>query len=238
MKKLFKGFSLIEMLLTLAIMSIVFLLTTKTLATIVKVSTITNYKTATRVEADFAMELMERFLSNSKIDDMNIYDTQECRIYIYDEEEDQMEMRISDSCTQAELDNQYSSPMNIGLTGNEVHIRLSGYDQLTCIAFFKEDPEEDSSKGYLLKRTVDFGDDNNPDECFEFASFSDPIIVLNAEEINVNDFKVSYAQSESSNNIFYVDLEMEPLFWAPGESNIERSVIRQSIVSTQGLTWY
>jgi hypothetical protein len=65
------------------------------------------------------------------------------------------------------------------------------------------------------------------------------MLVLNSENVTVNDFRVSYIKSSDVNNVFYVDLEMEPTMWVPGEDiPIEASVLRQAVVTTQGLTWY
>jgi type II secretory pathway pseudopilin PulG len=236
MRKKLTAFSLVEMIITLGILSIVFLLTTKTLTTLVQVSTVTKYKTATRSEADFTMELVRRFLSNSKIDDMYIFDSLNQWSYT-------PETGIVATNPQA-LSGSYTTPQGVGQTGNELHVRLSGYDQMTCIGFFKEDYTDTESKGYILKKTVDFNDTSQHYECFlgegsdPFPESLYPVMVLNAKDITVKDFLVSYAQSESSNNIFYVDLMMEPLYWAPGMDHIEKAVVRQSIVTTQGLTWY
>lgn len=236
MRKEFRAFSLVEMIITLGILSIVFLLTTKTLTTLVKVSTVTKYKTATRSEADFTMELVSRFLSNSKIDDMYIFSS--LSQWSFTPETGIVALNPST------LPSSYNTPQGVGQIGNELHVRLSGYDQMTCIGFFKEDNGDPASKGYILKKTVDFDDSSEHHECFlggesdPFPESSYPVMVLNDKDINVKDFSVSYAQSESSNNIFYVDLMMEPLYWAPGMDNIEKAVVRQAIVTTQGLTWY
>ncbi len=233
MRKKLRAFSLVEMIITLGILSIVFLLTTKTLTTLVQVSTVTQYKTATRSEADFIMELVSRFLSNSHIDDMYIFNTTSEWSYT-------PETGIV-AINPETLPDSYNIPQGVGQTGNELHVRLSGYDQMTCIGFFKEDYNDARSKGYILKKTVDFGDTNEHYQCFNNTDFDEaiyPVMVLNAEDITVKDFQVSYAKSESSNNIFYVDLTMEPLYWAPGMDHIEKAVVRQSIVTAQGLTWY
>lgn len=233
MRKNLDAFNLIEMILTLGLLSVVFLLMTKTLTTLVQVSTITKYKTATRSEADFTMELVSRFLGNSKIDDMYIFDS--IIQWSYTPETGIVATNPQD------LSDNYATPQGVGQVGNELHVRLSGYDQMTCIGFFKKDYNDPESKGYILKKTVDFTDTNQHYECFLDDSFPEsqyPVMVLNSKDITVKDFLVSYAQSESSNNIFYVDLMMEPLYWAPGMDHIEKAVVRQSIVTTQGLTWY
>lgn len=244
MNKIFRAFSLIEMILTLGILSIVFLLTTKTLTTVIQVSTVVKYKTATRSEVDFAMEFLERVLTNSNIkpegDDVFIYDTSAWRYYdpvggttVYD-----------DSVEDLIINTEYNNSTSTGVFGNEIHIQPYGYEGWMCIGYFKEEDDGDDTtlqKGYLLKRSVDALDEANPPShksCFDSTWHEEyPILVLNSEDVNVNDFRVSYTRSELVNNIFYIDLEMEPLFWSPGVS-IEKAIIRQSIVTTKGLTWY
>lgn len=230
MKKTFKGFSLIEMLLTLVIISIIFLITAKTLNTIIKVSTITKYKNITRNEAGFAMELTERLLANSNVNEVYIFDSSTARNY--------QGGAITSTLTPEELIALYSSSLLPGSKGNEIHVRPYGYNSWNCIGYFVD--ETDPELGYLLKRAVEsFPVDGGHESCFDDSWGSEyPILVLNSEDVTVKDFQVSYTMSELVNNIFYVDLEMEPRFWSPGKTSIEKAVFRQSTITTQGLTWY
>ena len=246
MKK-FKAFSLIEMLMTLAIMSIVVLIATQTLNTIFRVSTISKFKTVTRNEMAFSMELVERLLANSNVKDVYIFDPtpdqdiqQPENIARYYDEENNRIVNYHN----VDLGSVYNVETNSGDSGTEIHIRPYGYNFWVCIGYFKgykdDLPTED---GYLLKRTVDnlFEGVNGADHasCFDHEfSTSDPILVLNSDDVKVNDFEISYIKSSNINNVFYIDMEMEPTSWVPGESALERAVIRQAIVTTRGLTWY
>lgn len=237
----FKAFSLIEMLITLGIMSIVVLIATQTLNTVFRVSTISKFKTVTRNEMSFSMELVERLLANSNVKDVYIYNptpsdgsTEPVRYYNEDTN------KIVDKA----LGDTYTGEMEIGDSGTEIHIRPYGYDMWVCIGFFMGEDTDGvaTGKGYLLKRTLDQldGENTNHASCFSstYNSTEDPILVLNSEDVNVNGFLVSYVKSTDINNVFYIDMEMEPTSWVPGESAIERAVIRQAIVTTKGLTWY
>jgi hypothetical protein len=227
MKYKLKSFSLVEMILTLGILSIVFLMTTKTLNTVVRVSAISRYKTATRNEADFIMELTERLLSNSNIKD----------IYIYDSSAKSFN-GTSFSGGDVAI---YDSSLDMGSVGNEIHVQPYNFDSWTCIGYFKDPQFGDNNKAYIVKRSV-FGINDDPEghhSCFQGPGSSDePYLVLNSDDISVKNFQVSYVESSTENNLFYIDLEMEPLYWAPGESTIEKSIYRQSVITTQGLTWY
>ena len=228
MKYKLKAFSLVEMILTLAILSIVFLMLTKTLNTVVRVSAITRYKTATRNEADFIMELTERLLANSNIKD----------IYIYNSIDKTFN---GDSFSTVDLA-VYENELSMGTFGNEIHVQPYNFDSWTCIGFFKDPNYDDNNKAYVVKRSVL----NMPDtterhaSCFQgLALPNEPYIILNSDDISVNNFQVSYSQTfDQKNNLFYIDLVMEPLYWAPGETTIEKSIYRQSVITTQGLTWY
>lgn len=228
MKYKLKSFSLVEMILTLGILSIVFLMITKTLNTVVRVSAITRYKTATRNEADFIMELSERLLANSNINDIYVYQSSSVREFnpeTYSFSDDDL-IGVYDS-----------GGLSVGEKGNEIHVRPYGFESWTCFGFFKDN----DGNGYLVKRSVNGMTDDaaGHQSCFEgSASTPEPYLVLNSDDISVKDFKVSYTVSPSKNNLFYIDLVMEPLHWAPGETTIEKPIYRQSVITTQGLTWY
>jgi prepilin-type N-terminal cleavage/methylation domain-containing protein len=239
MKKI-KAFSLVEMLITLGIMSIVLLIATETLNTIFRVSTISKFKTVTKNEIGFSIELVERLLSNSNVVDVYIYDStpeEGDAIRLYNPETGMIEERI--------LDNQareifYRDELSTGDIGTEVHIRPYGYSLWVCLGYFKGS-EGYSDNGYLIKRTMTELS-NGHESCFNTGGSSVetyPLLILNSEEVNVKDFRISYIKSSNINNVFYVDMEMEPTSWVPGDdSTISKSVIRQAIITTKGLTWY
>lgn len=221
-------------------MAIVVLIATQTLNTVFRVSTISKFKTVTRNEMSFSMELVERLLANSNVRDVYIFnptpsDGSTEPVRYYNEESGQI-------IDEAGYTTVYSSETTIGDSGTEIHIRPYGYNMWVCIGYFLgADDNGPTGKGYLLKRTlVSFGSYGH-ESCFSTENFNNetyPILVLNSEDVNVNSFLVSYVKSSDINNVFYVDMEMEPTSWVPGESAIERAVIRQAIVTTKGLTWY
>jgi len=242
MKKFFTAFSLVEMLITLGIMSVVMLITTLTLNTIVKTSAIAKYKTVTRHEIDFAIELMDRLLSDSNIADVFVFDTTEVRYY-----DPLLDKVVNDpGLSEEEIVDVYNSKLEPGVSGNEIHIRPYGYSIWVCIGYFTEEVESiigsstkegEKPKGYLVKRTMTTLGDEGHVSCFD-QSVSPTLLVLNSQEVNVTNFKVSYIQSASNNNVFYVDLTMEPVYWVANSSTIEKTVFRQAVITTQGLTWY
>ena len=230
MRKTFKAFSLIEMLLTLGIMSIVMLIATQTLNTVFRVSAITQFKTITKNEIGFSVELIERLLANSNVVDVFLFSTEDVREY----NETTGDIETSGG---SDLGVIYGSAIEDGDKGNELHIRPYGYSLWVCLGYFNgvDNPEQ----GYLLKRTVTELPEGHQ-SCFDTNyDTSRPLFILNSDEVKVNDFSISYIKSSNLNNVFYLDLEMEPVHWVPGSSGtIQRSVVRQAIITTQGLTWY
>jgi type II secretory pathway component PulJ len=241
MKKSIPAFSLVEMLITIGILAIVMLIATQTLNTIFKVSTISRFKTITRNEVGFSLELVERLLANSNVVDVYLYDlsdsnsSEEENITIrkYDEVNgvmvDDDEGEVSAIYQEAQLEN--------GELGTEIHIRPYGYNIWVCIGYFSG-TEDNAQRGYLLKRTMVELDGHQ--SCFAPGNPGiNPILSLTSEDVKVNDFKVSYIKSTNLNNVFYVDLTMEPTSWAPGDrSVIKKEVVRQAVITTKGLTWY
>ena len=235
MKKLFKAFSLVEMLITLAILSVVMLITTLTLNTIVKTSAIAKYKTVTRHEVDFAIELIDRLLSNSNVADVYVFDSSEVRYY--DVQENQIRDN-TESFSEEQIALKYDEELATGDEGNEIHVRPYGYPIWVCIGYFKDNNIEDP-RGYLVKRTMTNLTDENHASCFDQGvEPTQPLLVLTSEEVSVTDFNVSYIKSASNNNVFYVDIMMEPIYWVGSSDKIQKEVFRQAVITTKGLTWY
>jgi len=232
MKKTFKAFSLVEMLITIGILSIVLLIATQTLNTVFRISAITQFKTVTKNEVGFSLELIERLLANSNVVDVYLYDTVDARTY-------NVETESIDTVPGANIPMIYGSRIESGITGNEIHIRPYGYGLWVCLGYFQgvQNPEQ----GYLLKRTTTTLPSGHQ-SCFdtdEILIDTHPLFVLNSDEVKVNEFSVSYIKSSNLNNVFYVNITMEPVNWVPGGNDqIQRSVVRQAVITTQGLTWY
>jgi hypothetical protein len=231
------------MLITIGIMSIVMLIATQTLTTIFRVSTISKFKTVTKNEIGFSTELVERLLANSNVVDVYIYDSTsvlgtEDPIRTYNPENGTIVEKISDPNSRKLY---YESELETGIFGTEVHVRPYNayeYPVWVCIGYFQE--EGNPENGYLIKRTMQELP-NGHESCFNTTISTNeyPLLILNSSDVNVNSFRVSYIKSSDINNVFYLDMEMEPTSWVPGDNtSIERAVFRQAIVTTKGLTWY
>ena len=227
--KKYEAFSLVEMLLTIAILGIVTLLVATTLTTLIKVSIVSNSKNQARNDVNFMTELLNRSLGNSNVGDITLYQSSGVRKF----NRDTMKVEDEDSG----VGSTYSNPtLSIGEPSNEMHVRSYGYNVWSCIGFFQD--SEDSEIGYLLK-TTSYTLENHAD-CFDENRSDGYVAVLHNFAVNVVDFNVEYlVVGDDGDNMFIINTVVEPRYWPTGFSvPVNREITRQITVSSQGLTWY
>ena len=71
----YEGFSLIEMLITIVIIGMVMLISSVTLTSLIKVSTVSSNKIRARNESEFVLELVRRTVRNSDPSDVYIFNS-------------------------------------------------------------------------------------------------------------------------------------------------------------------
>jgi len=220
----YEAFSLVEMLLTIAIIGMVMLISSVTLTTLIKVSTVASNKIRARNESEFVLELVRRTVRNSDPSDVLIFSTQEARKFNIEN------MSVVDTGLE-DIENVYQA---IGETeiGNEIHFRPYGYKDWICLGFFES--SQDSQKGYILRTSAE-NLSGQHESCFGSTPY---IIVLNSDYVDTNSFNISYTISNDGNYLIRFDIESEPVDWYLGSgAPIKRTVFRQGIVSTEGLIW-
>lgn len=222
--KKYEGFSLVEMLLTIAIIGVVMLISSITLTTLIKVSTVASNKIRARNESEFVLELVRRTVRNSDPSDVYIFNSGGVREY--NPESGTMEDEENN------IDAAYSNILEENQSGNEIHFRPYGYKDWICLGFFQS--SQDPTKGYILRTSAqDLFDQHK--NCFELAQY---LMVLNSDYVNVNDFVIRYTISNDANYIIRFDIVSEPVDWyLGGSAPIKKQVYRQGIVSTEGLIW-
>lgn len=228
-KKKYKGFSLVEMLLTIGILGIIMLLVASTLTTLIKVSSVSNSKNQARNDVNFIMELMNRSLGNSNVGDITLYQSLEVR-HFNDES-------LSLENAPAGVGEVYSNPsLLVGIPANEIHVRSYGYNVWTCIGYFKD--TEDENRGYLLKTTM-YNLESHA-ECFNPEREGSYVSVLHNASVSVSAFSVEYLiVGDDADNLFIINATVEPLNWPERFGlSINKNITRQTTVSSQGLTWY
>jgi len=222
--KMYKGFSLVEMLITIIIIGFVFLLVATTLTTLIRVSSISTAKTTIRNETEFILELIRRNVRNSNVGDVLIFDTSG-REY------------NGETVVEIEEITGFDNPLDAGVEGNEIHFRPNGYSRWICIGYFLG--SEDSDMGYILKSsTEDISSDHSI--CFnpESSDYQKYTIQLNSEEVDITSFGIKYIESTYGNYLIIANIGAEPVYWYEGSGKwFNKEVNRQVVVSTEGLTW-
>lgn len=223
-KKIYDGFSMVEMLITLLIMGFVMILVGVTLTALIKASAISSAKTLSRNEREFMFDLLERYIENADPEQILVFNSSGRYV--------ELDGDIGGSANVFESVDQGSD------IGNEIHIRPVGSSRWICIAYYPAqgaagDPDE--LTGYLLKATSDTLVDHT--DCLDPTANPDlatSLIVLNSREIDVVTFEVSYYQSLSENYTFLIDLGIEPVNWVAGESSEFKPIYQdQLVVSTE-----
>ncbi len=223
-KRIYKGFTLVEMLVTMIIIGFVFSLVSTTLTTLVKVATVSTAKTTARDEIEFILELIEKNVRNSSANEIYIFNVSGRS---YDGEKVVEEEEVLG----------YDDVLEPGEQGNEIHLRPTGYSKWVCIAYFPSSTEEDV--GYILKSS---SDDISSDHstCFDPDSedYAKYTIQLNSDDVDIDFFRVKYIESTYNNYIVVADLSAEPIYWYEGAGSLfTREIDRQVVVSTESLTW-
>jgi len=228
----YKGFSLIEMLLTMVIIMIVMLLVGTTLTTISKVSVTTTNKNLARSDINYMMDILSRTISNAGVEDIYLFDHDGRSI---EENPVNGQLRIISSVPTG-----YDEGERIvddGVPGNEIQVKIYGYDYWTCIGYF-EDPT--SNYGYVVKTTYKDDTielDDNHSLCFTPTA---TLELLHSYSINTSSFTIEpFNVGQDLNSQYIVEVEVEPLLWPIAESYpINREIMRQAIMSTEALMMY
>lgn len=228
-EKTYQAFSLVEMLITMAIIGIVMVTSALVLTTLIKVSTVTTNKTRVRTESEYIQEILRRTIRTTDPNNVNLYNTLE-RMY-----------KPETSQVSGPEPGMYA-PISVNSKGNEIHLRPFGSNKWTCIGFFltgkMEEKDNDVPEGYILKTSMS-EDKYAPEKCFdnEFnKSFN--YIVINSRFVNVSKLEMMYTESEDGNKEFLVDLYADALYWYFSKgAPLNRQIVRQTIVKTEAVKW-
>jgi len=229
-KEKYEGFSLVEMLITIAIMGMVMIISSTVLSTLIRVSTVSSNKIRARNESEFVLELLKRTIRNSDPSDVYIFKSNVAEGInpgrSYDPENDVIVGEVDDAV--------YVNGLPENEVGNEIQFRPYGFSNWLCLGFFHDvnDPE----KGYILW-TSGYDLRDNHASCFESVPNS-YLMLLNSDYINIKDFGISYMKSADGNYIITFDIFSEPVNWYLGPNGvIDREVHRKGVVSTEGVVW-
>jgi prepilin-type N-terminal cleavage/methylation domain-containing protein len=220
-KRKYEGFSLVEMLITLALLGFIMVLVAVVLTTMIKVAAVTNTKNMARNDVNYITEFVTKSLSNTHLSEIYLYNSVEGKFY------DATEGRVVGDADYSDFE------FIDGMSGNELHVDSFNYGIRNCYGFFKD--SEDSERGYFLKSTAKNVED--PADCF---SEDYAVVVLHSFEVIVRDFRIDYVLIGSdTDNMFIINVTVQPSYWPTSfKVPVNREITRQTTVGTQGLTWF
>jgi len=231
-RKKYEGFSLVEMLITIAIMGTVMIISSTVLSTLIRVSTVASNKIRARNESEFVLELLRRTIRNSDPSDVYVFKSNEPGVVTdgrsYDPENDIIVGEVDE-------EDVYTNGLPEGQVGNEIQFRPYGFTNWLCLGFFKD--MDDPDKGYIIW-TSGYDLRDNHESCFAPDNPSSYLMLLNSDYINITDFGISYMVSADGNYILTFDIFSEPMNWYLGPNAVmDREVHRRGVVSTEGVVW-
>lgn len=223
MKK-YKALSLIEMLITIVIISAVMLLCGIILNTLIRVSAVADARTTARQESEFILQYLEKSLRNSETTEILIFAPTG---RAYDATKDEV---VSVGNVTG-----YDQPLLTGVAGTEIHFRPIGYKNWVCLGMFKD--KDNPNLGYIIKSTASQLDNNA--DCFDNtrSDYKLNTFVLTSSDIDVDQLNMTYNPTFGSNFIITVDLTMEPLHWVDNSEGLKPTYFKQTVISTQRLSW-
>lgn len=227
-RKTYEGFSLVETLFSIVILSMVMLFVASMLNTVIKTSHTANSKNMARSDINYVMDVYDRTISNAKLEDVKMYDSSNVRNFGFNS--DGIPVIQGGS-----LGNTYAEGNPIPENINEIHVRLYGYDTWTCLGYFKYITGE-NEYGFIVKATSNDLNVDNHETCF-----NSPITILHSYSVDVSKFSIQYIDiGDGVNSMFVIDSEFTPLYWPMSNSFalVTKGVSRKIVVSTRALTRY
>ncbi|MCC7290058.1 prepilin-type N-terminal cleavage/methylation domain-containing protein [bacterium] len=220
----YEGLSLVEMLITIVIITTVVLMASITLTTLIRTSAVTSARTTARQESEFVIELVRRSIRNSHTDDIRFYNVSG---RLYDES---MSKIINSGTVQG-----YDQAVGEGLSSSEIHFRPSGYNRWVCIGYFPT--LSDQTKGYILKSS--YPDNIAPASCFDSDNieYMQNAVVLNNSEVFADQFEMHHYSTPSGNVLITIAIEMKSKYEMSFSKNVQPAYYKQALVATQKLTW-
>lgn len=210
------------MLITIVILGVVMLVVSTTLVAMIKASAILSARTLSRSETEFIMELLDRNISNSEVEDIRVYQNDHRNL---------AGLSIVENNAIAS-ETAYTTPNADNVPGNEIQFKPIGSDKWTCIAFIAEEDEDasDGEIGYIISAQSD-------QPGYGCLAPGAQYILLNSDEVDLKSFAITAYENASGNKTFMAELEMEPKVWVPGpDSEFSPVYFRQAIFRTEKLT--
>jgi type II secretory pathway pseudopilin PulG len=224
----YTGYTLVELLVSIAIMMIVIVLVSATFMTIIKASIISNALISTRSEADFSLRVVENSVKQSKPDSIFLFDTINLRKF------NSTDTKIEPQRSSSEIQSAYLNVIGLGTNGNEIHILPNGGTRWICIAYFID---SSTGKGVLLKTSsTAISNLTGHEKCFDssYEDFTKNIVQLTTESIDIHSLLMNYYYGDNENAYYILELKAAPAKWFGNSTPLE--ITRQTVVNTRKLT--
>jgi len=230
-KKNYAGFSLLEMIITVAIISILIVFVSFSITTMIRSSIISTIRFESRNETELIFELIRKNISQTDPSNIRVYNSLAVRNY----DRDLSRVVGEADGSKGSLGLAYQNPLDEGVEGgNEIHILPSGSTRWICIGYF----ETEDGQGYIVKTSYpSFTSEADHQQCFNSTTqeYRKNAMVLNSDTIDVQSFSVNYYLQSSGNAIFTIDT-ITASTKKYGAQEIPE-LTRQLVVTTQKLTF-
>jgi prepilin-type N-terminal cleavage/methylation domain-containing protein len=218
-KEKYTGFTLIEMLITMAILMVIFLAMGNIVVNMLTASNSVSTRMLVREEGEYMAEVLRKYLRNSSADNVELYVRDEPEIVFADYEA--VEINYDGNSEAREL--------GVDESATEIHFRPSAdaTNKVICLGFFRTE----QGRGYLIRASNDFSgswNDYDPETCFPEEPSSDPDFrknfgILNSDLIYIEGFSIQ--EDRTSSNVYYsIDIDMRPFWGLGGAANYYSSV--------------
>jgi len=233
-KSRYGAYSLMELIIVIAILGILVTVSSRVLVTLIQVSTLTKVKVAMRQESKFIETSLSRNLKSADAESLRFYKVSGRRI---------SGGKIADAGSALTYQNVNPDDAAELANVNEIQFALAGNpDRTICYARFEGTPKGSlDTQGFIVRSVIDSQlATNHPEYCFSDDNdlFRQSFQILHMSSVDVTQFDINYIQTRPGLGYMTVDFTLRPVYWVGGEDSLlSRDVVRQVVVHMDGLTW-
>jgi len=220
----YQAYSLVEMIISVAVVSVVMLIIGLSLNSLLQVSFVSSARMESLNQTDFTMELIKRTIKQSNPSSVFLFNSRE--YYYYDATNDVITKNPASS-------GEFSAPLDEGESniGNEIHLLPFNSDRWICIGYFVDS----EGKGYLFKTS--YKNLSNHASCFDSTTseYKKNIMKLNTSQVNFTQFDASYFSGGSQNVFYRIKLSGQPTK-KYGNSELPRAINQDLYITTNKMS--
>jgi len=233
-QKRFKGYSLVEMLIALGLISGVLILVGLVLTTMIKTSIMADARTLARTESEFLAVVMQRNIANSIPDNILLFNR--ANPYLLENGS----LVVNDSI-------EFNKVSFNGEIANEIHMLPVSGNRWICIAVGHE-LVDGENRVFIIRTTAStslipsYGDISSHSSCFnpaENTEMYDYLTYFSSEQVSISTVENPYAfelkavKSPSGNLYIQSVIGVSPLDWIGGTTGpLKPEYIRTSLFKT------